>query len=543
MKTIFLALTTTLLLGSTQAGIAYSAISATGELSENEKKLNIPAVKSELSIQIPHKLHGNQPHVLAQYGLTVDRGSMTRFVYYVDKTLCDHDAFHHDNIYPTAFNDTWVRPFFIFATDEGHCSPVRMSRLSQEFGASALILSESSCRCDDENCTATFGKEDCLDGDVPLVDDGSALDVSIPTAIVRKSSTIVDLQKYLMDDQPAMMELTYGLPMELSDLPEGAETTVFKPHYHLWTTAHDPLTKAKTYEHLKALAVAFGDTVHFKPRFYIMNGKTFGCHNGDAEEDPCHHLCTNNGRYCTSHANHVNGMEIIKETVRRLCIFENYPDFKAGHKRGEKINTAFYDYSIYHLDHCSDPIKYNDTKCIESAYQAAKISKAEIEMCIHESGDTDKDDHNVLLDEMLEKQEHSNVVQVPSAFVKYGLDVRTTWTKDLFDEICGKFWHASMHSPYVTDDIKVIVPEICNICGACSNVMGCVEAGQCVPWNHKNNGSSNGSRRGSGRGWFFTFLVFASLIGGAGYYYYKQREALGDAGAGLLDGYMHMTSS
>lgn len=355
--------------------------------------------------------------------------------------------------------------------------------------------------------------------------------------------------KELKHHQPVMMELTWGLALEESDLPEGEDLLQYKPHYHLWTSAHDPLMKEHTYDHLKSLALAFQDSVHFSPRFYIMDGKHFGCTEKPDTDDksnksPCEHLCTNHGRYCASHAVHVGGRHIIEETLRRICIYTHYPAFpEEPHKKHKpKMNTAFYDYSMYHIEHCSDPLDFHDEDCINAAYKFAKVDKAAIDMCMSDTGKMDTDTPNSLLDEMLQHQQFSDVVSIPSTLIKNGPDVRSLYTKDIFHEICEKFWVAASNAPFENDDkLKVNVPEICDRCGACSNVVGCLKEGYCVPWGSNGKHMPKSSR---GRhGWLLTFLVFSFLIACVVYYYYKQRENFGVSGNGLLDGYMQMTTA
>ncbi|KAL7578276.1 hypothetical protein ACA910_012691 [Epithemia clementina (nom. ined.)] len=527
----------------------------------------VPALKSLLTIQVPHKLYkkNGEGHALSRFGVLKSRGSMSRYVYYTEDNLCQDPGLYNANDNSTFPNITkhgngFIHPFFLLAKDRPNqeCTAVRMARNAQEYGASALILGEAYCRCQDDECTTQYKEEKhCLDSDPPLVDDGSASDVTIPTVMLHKQAA-EHLYKVLKDDdESVMIEFTWGLPLSDEDIPKDHKddndlTQLFEPHYHLWSSAHDPLFSTTGYKHLRILAKAFGPAIHFSPRFYLQNGTFFGCTEYTDEKDkdsPCFQLCTNKGHYCTSHAGEITGKAIIIESLRRLCIYRHYPPFPETTKAppsSQAINTAYWDYVIYHLDHCSsNHTKYSDEKCIEEAYKAANVEKDTVESCMKDSGNIETEESNTLLDEMLEKQQTSGVVEIPVLTINNRYHTDKPSAHFLFLELCSHFWEASMLSPYSREErVHWSLPPVCDACGSCPNVVGCMEYGHCVPWsmNGKKDSPSkqNGNKKG-GHGWTITFLLVAAMAAGGAFFYYKRREHLGESGGGLLDGYMQLS--
>ena len=353
----------------------------------------IPAVKSLTTIQIPANLNNpkGEPHKLASFGLTKSRGSLTRYVYYTERSLCEDPAISDNVTFPSLSERGFIHPFFLLAKHGRDCTAVRMARNAQEYGASGLFLGATECSCEDDECEEAFKGEPCSDTDPYLVDDGSASDVTIPTVLLHRKSA-ESLYSYLKENKPVMMQFLWGLPLEEEDVPVDANK-IYQPHYHLWSSAHDPLFSANGYRHLRTLAVAFGDSIHFSPRFYIQNGTDYDCHKypDDSDDSPCKDMCTNKGRYCENHIQNVTGRAVVKEALRRLCIYGRYPAFETDNNKDNKkksskhINTAYWDYVIHHIENCAEPTKYSDEKCIQESYKAGHIEADTIDECMKTS--------------------------------------------------------------------------------------------------------------------------------------------------------------
>ena len=157
-------------------------------------------------------------------------------------------------------------------------------------------------------------------------------------------------------------------------------------------------------------------------------------------------------------------------------------------------------------------------------------------------GKVDLMEENTYLQEMLVKQKLAGVVEIPVLTLNNMYKAEKPSARSLFQELCANFWgqETTKHPAYQTgNQIEIHVPKICEICGTCSNTVGCMEAGKCVDWSYEGHGG--GKTKRGGHGWTIAFLLIAAAGAGGGYYYYKKRELLGEGHRGLLDGYMQMS--
>merc|ERR1712157_201682 len=207
-----------------------------------------------------------------------------------------------------------------------------------------------------------------------------------------------------------------------------------------------------------------------------------------------------------------------------------------------------WDYVMKHTENCHDPTKYTDENCINDIYKSIGIDKERIDDCIYYSGaggDTnDSDDEDVgtnsKLDAMLTYQKNAGIYTTPSIVIN-NITHDDHSALNLFNQLCLHFYTSN----------AVQIPELCEKCADCGNKVGCIENnGKCVPFSENeryhysssdeenNSGggsSSSGSSAGKKFGWTLFWLLFISMICGAGYYYYKVRY-LGDGSLSLMDG-------
>lgn len=496
---------------------------------------------SKVLVHIPFSLHlaEGYDHVQADFGVhTVSSGrSIASYVWYLDEYLCEPIS-NRTSGYPRSDvenEDVRVEPpYMVISKAGGPCTAVVKARHAQHAGAAALILVDPNCLCSDTDCTTAFpNNSTCHEHPPLLVDDGSAGDISIPTFLIYPLLA-AKLHSHLQNSQPALMELQWGIPEEIS------ENRV--PQVHLWTMAYDPLVSLEFYVNVRTVAKAFGKALHFVPHYAIVDGTRFHCTDAQPDTDlPCDHLCTNHGRYCTLHATNLSGYAILRETLRRLCIWKHY---------GEEHPEKYWDYIIYHKQLCSQPSMFNDAQCIEDAFNTARLVDPKVlESCMDDAGDIEEDTSNALFDAELQTMQYSGVHSLPALSIYHKV---LPWTSahSLFDTLCTEYWLSGVTN----------VPPVCLQCGSCPNTIGCLEKGKCVEFDNEQRHPDTGYRRNKksktgsntkshGIGWWFFWLVLvASAMGGAYYYYDKHqdqfnwgqyRRSSSSRGA-LMNEYMHL---
>ena len=482
------------------------------------------ATTSRILVHIPFQLHNPDgfDHVQAEFGFQHSSGSIAEYVYYLDASLCNPVFFNKTQGFPA--HDQGFQAPFILLTRAGTCSAVTKARHAQQIGASALVLADTLCRCGDKECIDKFKDDECLNESPSMVNDGSGSDISIPSFRIYKTLA-QSLVEQLKKNQPVLMELLWGLKQDVGESPD-----TIPLYYHLWTTAYDPLVDMETYTNLRAVAKAFEGKAKFSPRYSLINGSRFNCDKTAEEDGPCDHLCTNHGRYCTVHAKDLSGHAIIHETVRRLCIWKHYGE--------EKKSEVWWDYILYHKEHCSEPHHFADEDCLKNSLAHAKVDQHVVDECMKDAGDIEGDVSNSMLDDMIEKQKHSSVVSLPAITInRRVLDHASSWS--LYETICTEYWASKSRT----------IPKVCETCGACPNVIGCLKAGKCVGFSNKERipdpetGGGDGKsskKKKSGHGWkFFWFLSFC-LLGGGAWYYYKKRDEFGERG-NPFHGYLQLS--
>lgn len=262
-----------------------------------------------------------------------------------------------------------------------------------------------------------------------MSNDGSGRDISIPSFLMTKMDSDT-VKTVLKDNKPVLMELSWG-----HSLKEYVE-------YDVFVTPHD-VNANEFLTQFKHGALALGDKARLTPHMYIHDGDTFGCRNNHADvggSNACDTLCTNNGRYCATHpllspsdnAN-VTGADVVRESLRRICIWETYADEMPGSA------AKWWNYVEEFHRRCMTQDYFAKDACIRDVYKYAQIDSSEIDSCMVESGDTTDDGVNTFLDRALQAQQKHGVVMLPSAYINdMSLDASLT-TQNLFSAICGQF--------------------------------------------------------------------------------------------------------
>jgi hypothetical protein len=487
---------------------------------------------SRIYVHIPFPIHNpfGFEHVQAEFGFQhAHQGDIAEYLYWVDDELCSPLMWNKTQGYP-AHTDGYQTPFILMAND-GSCSAVTKARHAQQVGASALVIAKSACYCKDKGCVDKYPNQTCLEEEPVLVNDGSALDISIPSFLIFKDLAETLKMEVKDKNQPVLMELVWGIrPQHGEDVD--TDTDSIPLEYHLWTTAYDPMVDLETYQNLKTVAQALQGKAHFSPRYRLMDGSRFNCGDGNVE-GPCDHLCTNHGRYCTTHARDLSGHAIVKETVRRLCIGKHYNPPQSD------IAQVWWDYVLYHKEHCGiDPHYFSSEECTRDAMKAAKVDASIIDQCMTDSGDVDTNEPNSLLEPQLHAQKTSGIVSIPAMTINDKAPLEHTSTWSLFESICREYWLSPVSSP-----------KVCLTCATCPNVIGCLEEGHCVAFSDKSKDSHKGSTSGGGSkknhshwGKVFWFFVLA-LIGYGGYRRYHQMQEYSGGTRPSLNEYFALNSS
>ena len=287
----------------------------------------------------------------------------------------------------------WESPF-ILMVDRGECTFVQKVRNAQHFGAAAVIIADDVCLCGTEKSCVPRRKGDPCEPNEPIMaDDGSGGDITIPSFLMFKQHAD-PIKDILVSDTPVRIQMSWSLP----EHDDGVD-------YDFWFNPGDTSETMSFLSTWKPLAQALGDHAFFTPYTFIFNGNDFGCNI-----DECAGLCTNNGRYCSNYSDQdVSGTEIVKESLRQLCIWKTYG--KDG------IGEPWWRYMQEFMTRCSNEDYFSDANCVKDCMKLAKIDIATIDKCIDVSGGTDRDAPNDILQAQLDAQNGRGVLTVPSLFV------------------------------------------------------------------------------------------------------------------------------
>lgn len=439
-------------------------------------------------------------------------GAIAQQVYYADSELCDQTV-DTTKGYPERKDDKgkklpWQSPF-ILMVDRGGCTFVQKVRNAQRAGAAGVLIADNTCLCSDLDCKSKTGITDqCENAEPIMADDGSGKDISIPSFLMFKHDAD-PVKDELRANRPVQIEMAWALPN-----PDD------RVEYDLWTTPSDVVTK-DFWTDFAPLAKALGKSAYFTPHMYIHNGLKMGCQTNG--ENFCYTLCTNNGRYCATDPDNdldrgISGADVVRESLRRLCIWEEY-----GANDG--IGEVWWNYMKEFNDRCRDTDYFANDDCIADAYKHSKVDKARIDKCIADSNGTEEDKINTKLVKEINSQEQRGVVVIPSAFVNTAALRGGLTPTNVFTAICAGFSTGT-------------APPICEQCGTCIDAPGCVRAGYCKAGSI--NGAPGASAGGVSTHTFATsLLLVVVLFSGLGVWHYKRtQDEMRDQVRGILADYL-----
>jgi hypothetical protein len=451
--------------------------------------------------QIPQRLNkeGGYDHREALFGMPPYGGSIAQQVYYADADLCDSNVDTRKG-YPQKKGDDgqqlpWESPY-ILMVDRGGCTFVQKVRNAQRVGAAGVLIADNTCLCSDLDCKSKTGISTCENSEPIMADDGSGADISIPSFLMFKHDAD-PVKEELKANRVVQVEMAWALP-----------TPDDRVEYDLWTTPSDIVTK-DFFKNFKPLAQALGEHAYFTPHMYIHNGLKMGCQSSDGENF-CYTLCTNNGRYCATDPDNdldkgISGADVVKESLRRLCIWEAY-----GVSDG--VGAPFWEYVEKFTTLCreKDPDYFSNEDCIKDAYKKAGIDAKKIENCMSASGGTTDDKINTKLSGEIINQEQRGVVVIPSTFVNNVVIRGSLTASNVFAAVCAGYSAGT-------------TPDICKKCGSCANAADCVNLGYCKA------GTTNGSAAGSGEGvskhtFVSSMFMVIAVFGGLSVWHYKKTQ-------------------
>lgn len=368
---------------------------------------------------------------------------MASIVYYAESDLCDPNVDTSKGVPSRKINPytgkmlPWPSPY-ILMVDRGNCSFVQKVRNAQRSGAASVLIADNICLCSDEACINKSNATTCQTRAPSLADDGSGSDISIPSFLMFKVDADA-IKDELLANRPVQVEMAWHLPN-----PDG------HVDYDLWMTPTDFLVSGHFIADFKSIAQALGDRARFTPYMYIFDGWSVGCH----EDNYCRNLCTNHGRYCLAEiGNGVTGTDAVVESLRRLCVWHVYKTVDGS------MGREWWEYVVAFNERCAK--NFGNQTCIHDAYQTAQIDGAAVESCIEDSGGTNGDVSNSVLERELDAQSERGVVATPTACVE-SVPMRSALTaRNVFREVCQS---------YSTRDL----PQVCRRCADAANPVDCV---------------------------------------------------------------------
>mmetsp|Transcript_22799 Transcript_22799/g.56494 ORF Transcript_22799/g.56494 Transcript_22799/m.56494 type:complete len:548 (+) Transcript_22799:178-1821(+) len=429
---------------------------------------------------------------------------------------------------------------FILLVERGVCTFVKKARNAQHLGAAALLIADAK-----HDHLPDVSSQDILSLDdnhtehenaYRLADDGSGRDISIFTMMIAKKE-YQGIRKVIDSKSNStgilVAEIAWHVPkfekkvtMELWSSPVDKHTKEFMASNFSSIARTFDLNEMHAKSHEKHEYNEEMNLMTFHERPVLLDGKALGCiGNIKAPDEPCYHLCTNGGRYC--HASHHGtvGRDIVKESLRRLCIDKHYKNPK-----------VYWDYIDHFNNFCWDKDYFAADKCIDDAYKHSSIDKKSIESCFSDSGNPDEDKANALLEDSLDLARDRGVYQSPTVHINHEPSAIIYWEglkpRTVLYSLCNTFTYGKK-------------PHVCYACEMCGDPVACAKRSpmKCLAGDgqekedtdaHKeHHNHKKGDKKKGGRHvfrWFMSLFLVGGCLGG--YVYYKKMVENGSDGLG-----------
>jgi len=315
-----------------------------------------------------------------------------------------------------------------------------------------------------------------------MADDGSGHDISIPSFLMFKQDAD-PLKDAMIQDRIIQLQMSWALP-----------TPDDRVEYALWTTPVELVSREFELQ-FKHAAVALGEKAQFSPHMYIYDGIKSNCIDEEGENQ-CYNLCTNNGRYCATDPDNdldegISGADVVVESLRRICIWLEY-----GVKDG--IGQEWWDYVNEFTYRCATTGFFTDDKCVKDAASHSNIDYKKITSCMSDSGGTEDDKINALLESELVSKDTFGVVILPAAYVN-GVSIRGALEfATIFRAICAGYAAGT-------------VPDVCKQCELCPEQLECTEKQSCGSTERANASVSQSTFQYSLLGVSCVFMILGLL--------------------------------
>jgi len=396
-------------------------------------------VSSNLQFLLPQELShedGNYDHREALFGVP-PYGKAIQANVYQDKENKDLCLGPLDPV--KVFHGT---PPYILMVDRGSCSFVQKVRNAQHSGATAVLIADNMCQCEHEEsgiCESSEGTL-CEEREPMMADDGSGSDITIPAMLMFKQDAD-KIKEQLAQKTMVRAEMRWSVPNPDNHV-----------EYDLWSTVTDKQSTVFQKMWLDA-EKALGGTASFTPHYYIYDGLKAMCRDDESGLDTCFTLCTNEGRYCAIDPDSVldegiSGADVVKESLRRLCIWDIYQADGSG--------SEFFQYVNEFDDYCDTDKEFMKISCVNHAMMRAEIDVERVNDCVEKSGGFETAGENTMLQDQLDAVEEFGIIVLPVAYVN-GIPLRGTLDFDVvFKAICAGYADGT-------------VPDICTKCADCSS--------------------------------------------------------------------------
>ena len=289
-----------------------------------------------------------------------------------------------------------------------------------------------------------------------LAQDQTKLGTSIPP--VGDGLNMTGVNEKTIQQQEEVLE---EAEEEKAGVEPDADSTVGQSHavVEVWTTplldwnfSNDDMADGPNmmlFDHLRSIVTDFGNSVDFRPQPYLFSKAEVctindqGLQMSPSEADTCADAnCANHHRYCGMGLSSwkVTGQSMVQESLRRLCIWEEYGRGDAG--AGAEV---FFDYlNNFHAAKC-DTAERKDS-CLTNLFTDLKIDADKVNLCMMGSGGLEADVSNSILEPLVQLQRATfffhkfNPMEMPFVLVDgVPLGGANVLVKDLRQVLCAKF--------------------------------------------------------------------------------------------------------